>query len=208
MKVLAGIVIGLLLVAGASGAVLWSGIYDVAATNMAGRLEASVAAFALTHAIQKRAPLQTNPFSMPEDIRDGLERYKGNCLDCHGARGVAEPTFGKGLNPPAPDLTLSFVRKLRDGELYWIVSNGIRMTGMPAFSPTYTSDEIWKIVAFVRHMPEMTAEERQILQAGVDEAAPHGGSAATKRTAEEQPERRQRAADHGRAATTTSDGMP
>jgi mono/diheme cytochrome c family protein len=70
-----------------------------------------------------------------------------------------------GLNPPAPDLTLSFVRRKSDGELYWIAAHGIRMTGMPAFLPTLTSDEIWKIVAFVRHMPAMTKEEQQALKA-------------------------------------------
>ena len=62
---------------------------------------------------------------------------------------------------------------MRDGELYWIVSNGIRMTGMPAFSSTHTSDEIWKIVAFVRHMPELTEEEQHVLKAGRDEKTTH-----------------------------------
>ena len=172
-KVMAGMLIGPSLVAGALGIVLWTGSYDVAATNMAGQLEARVAAFALNHAIHRRAPVQTNPFSSPEDIRDGLVSYKRNCVDCHGARNVPESNFGKGLNPPAPDLTLSFVRTMPDGELYWVVSNGIRMTGMPAFSSTHTSNEIWKIVAFVRHLPEITADEQQVLNAGRDEKTTH-----------------------------------
>ncbi len=163
---IAGVLIGPLLAAGALGVVVWTGAYNVAATNLPGRLEARVAAFALHRALQRRAPLQTNPFSTPEDIRDGLVSYMQNCLDCHGAHGVPESDFGRGLNPPAPDLTLSFVRRLSDGELYWIVSHGIRMTGMPAFSPTHTAEEIWKLVAFVRHMPEMTNEERQMMKAG------------------------------------------
>ena len=62
---------------------------------------------------------------------------------------------------------------LRDGEIFWVVSNGIRMTGMPAFSPTHKEDEIWKIVAFVRHLPEITKEEQQLLKAGTEEAAHH-----------------------------------
>ena len=62
---------------------------------------------------------------------------------------------------------------MRDGELFWVVSNGIRMTGMPAFSPTHKQEEIWKIVAFVRHLPEITKEEQQILRAGHEEEAGH-----------------------------------
>ncbi len=162
---IAGILIGPLLAAGAVGGIFWTGAYDVAATKIPGDLETKIAAFAVNHAVQKRAPVQTNPFSTPEDIRAGLVSYQQNCFACHGARGIPETTFGRGLNPPAPDLTLSFVRRLSDGELYWIVSHGIRMTGMPAFLPTHTEDEIWKIVAFVRHMPDMTKEEQRALKA-------------------------------------------
>ena len=134
MKVIAGILIGLLLAIGAIAIVVWTGSYNVAATNPPGKFEKKFAAFALNRAIQKRAPVRTNPFSKPEDIRAGLAHYKENCVDCHGAPGVEESEFGEGLNPPAPDLTLPAVQRMRDGELFWVVSNGIRMTGMPAFS--------------------------------------------------------------------------
>lgn len=170
MKLVAGLLLGPLFVAGALGIVVCTGSYNVAATNKAGRLEVRLAAFALDRAIEKRAPVQTNPFSRPEDIRDGLTLYRRSCVGCHGARGVPESTLGRGLNPPAPDLTLSFVRGMHDGELFWIVSNGIRMTGMPAFSPSYTPDEIWKIVAFIRHMPDMSREEQQVLKADRDDS--------------------------------------
>ncbi len=166
MKVIVGILVGWVLLAALIGIVVWSGSYDVGATNPPGRLEKKFAALALDRAIQKRAPARSNPFAKPEDVRAGLAHYKENCLDCHGAPGVEESEFGQGLNPPAPDLTLPSVQRMRDGELYWVVSNGIRMTGMPAFSPTHKEDEIWKIVAFVRHLPEITKEEQQTLKAG------------------------------------------
>ena len=173
MKVIVGILIGWLLVAAVIGLICWTGSYDVAATNPPGRMEKKFAAFALNRAIQKRAPVRTNPSSKPEDIRAGLAHYKENCLDCHGAPGVEESEFGQGLNPPAPDLTLPAVQRMRDGELFWVVSNGIRMTGMPAFSPTHKQEEIWKIVAFVRHLPEITKEEQQLLKAGHEEEEHH-----------------------------------
>jgi mono/diheme cytochrome c family protein len=169
MKVITGILIGWLLLAGVVGLVVWSGGYNVAATNPPGKTETRFAAFALNRAIQKRAPAKANPFTKPEDVRFGLVHYKENCLDCHGAPGVEESEFGQGLNPPAPDLTLPAMQRMRDGELFWVVSNGIRMTGMPAFSPTHKEDEIWKMVAFVRHLPEITKEEQQILKAGREE---------------------------------------
>lgn len=173
MRVIGGILIGWILIALFVGIVFWTGSYNVAATNSAGQFERKFAAFALDHAIEKRAPTQSNPFTKPEDIRAGLAHFKENCLDCHGAPGVEESEFGQGLNPPAPDLTLPAVQRMRDGELYWVVANGIRMTGMPAFSPTHKPDEIWKMVAFVRHMPEITKEEQQVLKAGREEEAGH-----------------------------------
>jgi len=173
MRVIVGILIGWLLLAGVVGLVVWSGGYNVAATNPPGKTESKFAAFALSRAIQKRAPAKANPFTKPEDVRAGLAHYKENCLDCHGAPGVEESEFGQGLNPPAPDLTLPSMQRMRDGELFWVVSNGIRMTGMPAFSPTHKEDEIWKVVAFVRHLPEITKEEQQILKGGREEEAGH-----------------------------------
>ena len=173
MKLLTGILLGWLLLAAVIGLAIWSGSYNVAAMNSPGKMEKSLAAFALSRAIQKRAPVKANPFTKPEDVRFGLVHYKENCLDCHGAPGVEESEFGQGLNPPAPDLTLPRMQRMRDGELFWVVSNGIRMTGMPAFSPTHKEEEIWKIVAFVRHLPEVTAEEQKILKAGREEEAGH-----------------------------------
>src|SRR6266511_5013488 len=173
MKVIVGILFGWLLVVAAIGLIVWSGSYNVAATNPPGRFEKKFAAFVLNRAIQKRAPVRTNPSSKPEDIRAGLAHYKENCVDCHGAPGVEESEFGEGLNPPAPDLTLPAVQRMRDGELFWVVSNGIRMSGMIAFSPTHKEDEIWKLVAFVRHLPEITKEEQQVLKASREEETGH-----------------------------------
>jgi len=67
------------------------------------------------------------------------------------------------MNPAPPDLSLPRTQKRSDGNLFWIIGQGIRMTGMPAFAPTHTEDEIWKMVAFVRHLPNLTQEERSRL---------------------------------------------
>ncbi len=174
MRFLLGIVFGLLLAALGAGVVGWTGVYNVAASSPPGKLETKLATLALNRSVQKRAPVKKNPLSSsPDVLRTGLAHYRENCVVCHGAPGVDASEFGEGLNPPAPDLTLPRVEQRPDGEMYWIVSNGIRMTGMPAFSPTHKEEEIWKILAFVRHLPELTPEEQKELKARTAEEEHH-----------------------------------
>ena len=84
---------------------------------------------------------------------------------CHGAPGVDPGEIGQGLNPGAPDLTLPRTQARSDGELYWIVSEGIRMTGMPAFGSTYRDEQIADLVAFVRSLPKLSPAEQQEVRA-------------------------------------------
>ena len=67
------------------------------------------------------------------------------------------------LNPPAPELRRGEIQKeYNDAELYWIIKNEIRMTGMPAFGPTHEEKDLWAIVAFTRRLPEMQAEDYRV----------------------------------------------
>jgi mono/diheme cytochrome c family protein len=174
MKVFAGILVGFGIVLLGAFAVAATGAFDVSATSPPSKFEKRVADFSLRRSVARRAPRTQNPqTASPEVWRAGLAHFKENCVMCHGAPGVDESEFGQGLNPPAPDLTLPSIQKMSDGELFWIVSNGIRMTGMPAFSPTHKPEEVWKIVAFVRHLPELSDEEQKALKTGNEEAAGH-----------------------------------
>ena len=195
MRFLSGLLVGLM----ATGAAVWvymaTGMFDPAASSPTGRMETKLATFALNQSVAKRAPADKNPFSGTADVlKDGLEHYKENCVVCHGAPGVDAGEIGQGLNPPAPELTLPRVQKRPDGELFWIVSNGIRMTGMPAFKPTHKPEEIWKIVAFVRHLEEITPDEQKTLKSATEEAEHHEG--ASEENAEGKPE------EHPAAAAT------
>jgi hypothetical protein len=62
--------------------------------------------------------------------------------------------------PKPPDLRLAETQKLSDGELFWTIENGVRFTGMPAFAPPHGSQDDWKLVLFIRHLPQLTMEER------------------------------------------------
>jgi len=204
MRFFAGALVGLM----AAGAAVWvylaTGMFDPAASSPTGRMETKLASFALNQSVAKRAPSEKNPFSgKPEVLKDGLEHYKENCVVCHGAPGVDAGEIGQGLNPPAPELTLPRVQKRPDGELFWIVSNGIRMTGMPAFKPTHKPEEIWKIVAFVRHLEEISPEEQKVLKAETEEPENHHGhEGASEEKAEAKPE------EHPAAAATPGHTHP
>lgn len=177
MKLLQGILFALVLTVLAAAAILWTGMLDFAASTPTGKLEQGLATFALNRSVARHAPATRNPIAAsPEVFRDGLGHFRENCVACHGAPGVDASEFGQGLNPPAPDLTLPRVQARSDGQLFWIVSNGIRMTGMPAFSPTHKPEEIWKIVAFVRHLPELTPAEEKALKPAEEAAEHHGGA--------------------------------
>ncbi|HYX21912.1 MAG TPA: cytochrome c, partial [Thermoanaerobaculia bacterium] len=122
--------------------------------------------------VSKRAPKTQNPIARGDAgaLREGREHYREMCVVCHGAPGVDASEIGEGLNPPAPDLTLGRIQALSDGELFWIVQNGIRMSGMPAFGATHRDRQIWEIVAFLRHLPSITPEEEKALAAATKDA--------------------------------------
>jgi len=81
-------------------------------------------------------------------------------------------------NPPSP-LLVETAGKWSDGELYWIVKHGIKMTGMPALGPTHADQDLWAIAAFVRQLPTMTSEEYQAMSKRHEERkhAEHGAHA-------------------------------
>jgi mono/diheme cytochrome c family protein len=174
VKFLLGVVVGVLLVAVGVAAVVYTGSFDTSATIPPSKTERRLATFALNKSVARRAPNRKNPLpGTAEDLRGGLAHFRENCVICHGAPGVDPGEIGQGLNPGAPDLTLPRVQARSDGELYWITSNGIRMTGMPAFSPTHGENEIWQTVAFLRHLPEISDDEKEQLKTETEEEEHH-----------------------------------
>jgi mono/diheme cytochrome c family protein len=174
MKFFTGILFGFFLTGLIVAGYLASGSYDVSAAKRPSKMEARLAAFALNKSVAKRAPKEKNPVPGSAQIWAAtLPEYRENCVTCHGAPGVDASEIGEGLNPPPPDLTLPRVQARPDGELFWIVSNGIRTTGMPAFGPTHKPEEIWKLVALLRHLPELSAEEQKALKGPAEGAEDH-----------------------------------
>lgn len=152
--------------------VLATGVINIGADVKPGVIERTLAALGVDRSVERHASNVKDPYTGdPKAIATGLDHYRENCVMCHGAPGVAGGQLSKGLNPPAP--SLSKESDTSDGELFWIVKHGIRMTPMPAFGPTHTDDEILKIVAFVRHLPALSQQERDTLREAVGEEAHH-----------------------------------
>jgi mono/diheme cytochrome c family protein len=166
MKTLGKLFLVPALAALSAGIVLGTGVVDFSASQPPRRLEERLAAFALNRSIARHAPKSRNPLGdSSEGAATGLALFRTHCVDCHGAPGADPTDGGASLNPPAPGLTLPRVQARPDGEIFWIVSRGIRMTGMPAFGPSRTETEIWQLVAALRRLPHLTDGERNALRA-------------------------------------------
>jgi mono/diheme cytochrome c family protein len=147
-----------------AGIALTAGLVNFSASTPPGRLEQRLATFALDRSIEHHAPRGANPLARsPAAVAAGLVLYRTHCVACHGAPGVDPTEAGASLNPPAPGLTLPRVQARSDGELKWIVSNGIRMTGMPAFGASRSEAEVWQLVAALRRLPQLSPKERRTL---------------------------------------------
>jgi mono/diheme cytochrome c family protein len=94
-----------------------------------------------------------------ENIRKGMEHFADHCATCHSNDGGGQTVFGKGLYPKPPDLRTAGTQNKSDGELYYTIENGVRLSGMPAFSEIHTTAKTWRLVLFIRHLPQITAEE-------------------------------------------------
>jgi mono/diheme cytochrome c family protein len=124
-------------------------------------LETIIARDARHLAIPSTARNLQNPVpASAENLRDALLHFADHCASCHGNDGRGDTLLGRGLYPKPPDLRLPESQNLSDGELFWVIENGVRFTGMPAFSNPGSQDDSWKLVQFLRHLPRLTAEER------------------------------------------------
>jgi mono/diheme cytochrome c family protein len=145
--------------------VLASGAVNVGADSKPGLIERTLAPWGRNRSVEKRAPKEKDPYAGdPAAIASGFEQYRKAYVMCHGAPGVAGAELSKRLSPPAP-LLRKGENDTSDGELFWMIKHGIRMTAMPAFGPTRTDEQIWKIVAFIRTLPDLTAKEQDTLRA-------------------------------------------
>lgn len=155
MKFLSYVGVLAILIAAAAAVFFFGGFYNVAATEpdlavVTKAIEHVRDASIARHASAKPPAGLADPAMLQAGARAFSER---GCVMCHGAPGVMYAKFAEGLNPGPPDLK-DVAGALKPEEIFWIIKNGINMTGMPAFDAD--DQEVWSIAAFVKKYPDIT----------------------------------------------------
>ena len=158
------------------GAVYWLLVgHGYAADEKPPQVENALADAARDLATPRRSKNLKNPVpETPGNMAEAREHFAEHCALCHGLDGKGKTMLGTDVYPSAPDLSGGDTQEMSDGELFYIISNGIRFSGMPAWKSQDSPDSIWRLVSFIRHLPKQTPqelEEMKKLQAGEPGAA-------------------------------------
>lgn len=138
--------------------IVLTGGYNVAATERHTTIGGWVLDTTFRNSVQGRADAIDPPRFTQAMVAAGAGEYKAMCAQCHGGIGEGRAGWAQGMRPKPPPLA-SAAREWSEAEVFWLVTNGVRMTGMPAFGPTHDEATRWNLVAFVKAMPEMTASD-------------------------------------------------
>src|SRR5262245_60004236 len=169
---------GILFVVLAGFAVLaWSALSrGFSARSQPGWAETMVARRLRYLAIPRAARDATNPIpATPEVLAEAMAHFADHCAFCHSNDGSGNTEMGQGLYPKAPNMKLRETQGLTDGELFYIIHNGIRFTGMPAFGPqdgSAADADSWKLVHFIRRLPDISDAELELMQT-MNPKSPH-----------------------------------
>ncbi len=169
MKILGTIVVLLAVLAGAGAVFVWFGFFDVSARVPHWDVTSEAIEILRDRSIIVHSRgIETPALDDPALISKGAGFYHETCRYCHAAPGIPASPFSQGLYPAPADLLGGSIQKeWTRRELYWIVDNGIKLTGMPAFGPTYEKQEIEAITAFLLRLPGISpGEYQQMTEAG------------------------------------------
>jgi mono/diheme cytochrome c family protein len=130
-------------------------------------LEAWIASQIRFAAMPSDAKTRANPVpNTPEVLAEARAHWADHCATCHANDGSGDTPMGQHTYPPAPDMRKPTTQQMTDGELFYIIQNGIRLSAMPAWggaagsSNQHDEEDSWKLVHFIRHLPELTADEK------------------------------------------------
>ena len=146
----------------ATAAALWLWTSGIDTRTPPGPIETSVSRFARHTMIPATARTRQNPEPADEAaLRVAMEHWADHCASCHANDGSGDTPMGRALYPPAPDMRLAETQRLSDGELFYIIEHGVKLTGMPAWGTGTPEGErdSWQLVHFVRRLPALTDAE-------------------------------------------------
>lgn len=156
----------ILVVVSGAFVVAWSGLYNVAASEGHWAVTRAFLEFALRSSVRTHSlGITPPPLDDTDLVRLGAGHFDSGCTPCHGAPGAPRSPIVRQMLP-APPMLSEAVQHWRDRELFWIVQNGLKYTGMPAWVAPQRGDEIWAMVAFLRRLPELDAAAYRELAGG------------------------------------------
>jgi mono/diheme cytochrome c family protein len=140
------------------------GLYPIGADNPPGQIERMLASRAMDVYADAHKPAGNNPAPLTvAGLTEGATEYEEHCAFCHGgAKAKISPMQDK-LNPPAPQL-INRIPHDEDAWLFWVTKHGVRMTGMPTWDGVMSDDEIWKIIAFIKHSDRLPPDVQSAWQ--------------------------------------------
>jgi mono/diheme cytochrome c family protein len=142
-------------------ALAWLISTGLSARTEPGAIETRLARTALRLAIPNNAAKLTNPMqATPELLVEARRHFADHCAVCHANDGSGATEMGQKLYPRVPDMRSAGTQNLTDGELFYIIENGVRFTGMPAWGTGGTEDhDTWHLVLFIRQLPHLTPDD-------------------------------------------------
>lgn len=151
-------IVGALGVIGAA----WFASQGIGARPAPGPIETRVSRTARHFLVPAGARARTSPAPRtPDTLLAGMEHWADHCASCHGNDGAGQTAMGQNLYPPAPDMRLPATQALSDGELFYIIENGVMLTGMPGWSTGTPEGErsSWQLVQFIRRLSALTPDD-------------------------------------------------
>lgn len=148
-------------------AFIWIGSRGISARAQPGRVETAVARTMRRLAVPRADRGRKNPVARSDAVvAEGMAHYADHCAACHANDGSGETEMGLGLYPKPPDMRQSATQSMTDGELFYIIENGIRLTGMPAWSTGTPEGEeaSWHLVHFIRQLPRLRPDQIEQMQ--------------------------------------------
>jgi mono/diheme cytochrome c family protein len=145
---------------------VWSGVYNVAATEQHTAPIYAMLEVVTQQSIARRARAIEQPALLHsgDALERGMPLYQMHCVQCHGAPGVAPQPFALGLTPAPANLALK-ARTADAAQLFWTIKHGLKMTGMPAWEFRLNESDIWMLVAFINRLPTLTPDEYRAIAA-------------------------------------------
>ncbi len=167
-KFIFGFLFAIVVIAAAGYSYFAFGLAPVATASAPMPFEATLAKLALNKAVSREKPQAVPIAASEENFVDGAKSYRTYCAVCHGLPGQAESAIAKGEFPkPPPLFTGKGVSDDPPAETYWKIANGIRLTGMPAFRQSLSTEQMWQISLLLANSDKLSSNVKSLLQASL-----------------------------------------